>query len=94
MSAQRYPGICCKEVKLTFGSSTSLTCAFYCGPECIREFGIQPWVDLANDKVVDKGTIISSNAEMSFWKAIESRGKRTAQDVSVLSKLLQDAGWN
>jgi hypothetical protein len=93
MSAQRLPDICCKEVKLTIRSSTSFTCAFYCGPDCIREFGLQPWVTLAKERL-EEGTVISSNREMSFWKVIESGGKRTAEDVSVHSKLLQDAGWN
>jgi hypothetical protein len=94
MSAQRRsPSICCKEIKVTFRSSTSFTCAFYCEPDCIRKFGIQPWVALAKDMLINIGTVISSNGEMSFWKAIESGGKRTAEDVSVHSKSLQDSGW-
>jgi hypothetical protein len=43
--------------------------------------------------LINIGTVISSNGEMSFWKAIESGGKRTAEDVSVHSKLLKEAGW-
>jgi hypothetical protein len=91
LAQRRSPGICCKEVKLNFRSRTSVTCAFYCGSDCIREFGIQPWVALAKDRL-NKGTVISSNGESSFWKAIEIGGKRTAEGVYVHSKLIKALG--